>query len=220
MPMLFAQDFFDLQDFFHKDLWCERSHVWTALDQLLGYLGKQDLGRIECETTGAYLVHPEKISIGKGSVVEPGAYIEGPCIIGRDCQVRHGAYLRGGVLTGDKCVIGHASEVKHSILLNGAQAPHFNYVGDSILGNVTNIGAGVVCANFRLDHKEVIVEVHGQRFSTGRRKLGTILGDGSQIGCNSVINPGVLLRKKTFARACSSIQISNIRIQDGIKTAN
>lgn len=218
MPL--AQDFFDLQDFFHTDLWGEGAFVWSALDQLLTYLEGQELGKIESETVGAHLIHPEKISIGKGTVVEPGAYIEGPCVIGSNCQVRHAAYLRGGVLTGDQCVIGHATEVKHSILLNGAQAPHFNYVGDSILGNRVNIGAGVICANFRLDKKDVFVEVDGKRFSTGRRKLGAVLGDGSQIGCNSVINPGVLLKKKTFAKACTSIQKSNVRIRDGIKTAN
>lgn len=218
MPL--AQDFFDLQDFFHADLWVEGALVWNALDQLLTYLEGQELGKIECETVGAHLIYPEKISIGEGTVIEPGAYIEGPCVIGSKCQVRHGAYLRGGVLTGNQCVIGHATEVKHSILLNGAQAPHFNYVGDSILGNVVNIGAGVICANVRLDKKDVVVEVDGKRFSTGRRKFGAVLGDGSQIGCNSVINPGVLLRKKTLVRACSSIQKSNVRIRDGIKTAN
>jgi bifunctional N-acetylglucosamine-1-phosphate-uridyltransferase/glucosamine-1-phosphate-acetyltransferase GlmU-like protein len=134
--------------------------------------------------------------------------------------VRHGDYVRPYVLTGKRCVIGHSTEVKHSILLDGAQAPHFNYVGDSILGKGVNLGAGVICANFRLDHGEVIVEVEGKRFKTGLRKFGAILGDLSQIGCNSVLNPGVLLRKRTFSRACSSIQKSNVRNLKNVKAAD
>ena len=108
--------------------------------------------------------------------MEPGAYIEGPCVIGKACQIRHSAYVRPYVVTGDRCIIGHSSEVKHSILLDGAQAPHFNYVGDSILGNGVNLGAGVICANFRLDHREVIVEIEGNRHETGLRKFGAIVG--------------------------------------------
>lgn len=213
--MALPQHFFELASFSHKDLFRVDAPVWESLKELQGYLEGAPLGKIECDIpTGVTLVHPEKVSIGKGTRVEPGAYIEGPCIIGEGCQVRHGAYVRPYVLTGNQCVIGHSTEVKHAIFLDGAQAPHFNYVGDSILGNSVNIGAGVICANFRLDHGEVIVEIDGKRFKTGLRKFGAILGDHSQIGCNSVLNPGVLLRKRTFSRACSSIQKSNLRKGD------
>ena len=213
--------FFDLQDFFHKDLFKLDLPVWDSLRVLKSYLDSWDLGEIECVIPeGVTLVNPSKISIGKGTRVESGSYIEGPCAIGEDSQVRHGAYVRPYVLTGKRCIIGHSTEVKHSILLDGAQAPHFNYVGDSILGKDVNLGAGVICANFRLDHGEVTVEVDGKCFKTGLRKFGAILGDLSQIGCNSVLNPGVLLRKRTFARACSSIQKSNVRNLKNVKAAD
>lgn len=201
---------FDLTKYAHSTIF-DNQTAWEALKKLKEYLLTLPLGNISsCIPPSVTLIHPELIFIGEGTVVEAGALIEGPCYIGKNCQVRHGAYVRPNVLTGDQCVIGHATEVKHSIFLDGAQAPHFNYVGDSILGNRVNIGAGVVCANFRLDHKEVIIELAGEKIPSGMRKFGTCLGDDSQIGCNSVINPGVILRKRTLSRACTSIQKSNI----------
>ncbi|QVL55844.1 MAG: UDP-N-acetylglucosamine diphosphorylase [Simkaniaceae bacterium] len=213
--------FFDLQDFLHKDLFKLGLPIWDSLKALKSYLDSWGFGEIECAIPeGVTLVNPGKISIGKGTRIESGSYIEGPCIIGEDSQVRHGAYVRPYVLTGKRCIIGHSTEVKHSILLDGAQAPHFNYVGDSILGKDVNLGAGVICANFRLDRGEVIVEVDGKRFKTDLRKFGAVLGDLSQIGCNSVLNPGVLLHKRTFSRACSSIQKSNVRNLKNVKAAD
>ncbi len=212
MDMLTPDCFFDLSAFPHKELFILDQPIWESLKHLKDYLRSLKLGKIECDIPSSVtLVHPELISIEERTVVEPGAYIEGPCFIGKDSQVRHGAYVRPFVLTGERCVIGHASEIKHALLLNGAQAPHFNYVGDSILGANTNLGAGVICANYRLDHKDVVVEIDGERYETGIKKFGAVLGDGSQIGCNSVINPGVLLRKNTLSRACTSIQKSNLR---------
>lgn len=217
--MLTPESFFDLNNFSHRDLFLEKDPIWKSLKHLNDYLGKLELGKIECEIPeGVILVNRDKISIGRGTIVEPGAYIEGPTIIGRDCYVRHGAYIRGYVLTGDRCIIGHCSEVKHAIFLNDAKAPHFNYVGDSILGNHVNIGAGVICANFRLDHGEVVIEVEGEFYKTGTNKFGAVLGDGTQLGCNSVTNPGILLRKKTYSRACSSIQKSNLRKTSHVQT--
>lgn len=210
--MLAPESFFDLTEFFHEGIFCKNRPVWESLSNLKGYLNALELGKIECLIPpGATLVRPERISIGKGTIIEPGSYIEGPCLIGEGCQIRHGAYIRGDVLIGDRSVIGHGTEIKHAIFLNDAKAPHFNYVGDSILGNHVNIGAGVVCANFRLDGKEIVVEVDGERFQTGIKKFGSVLGDHSQIGCNSVINPGVLLRKRTYSKPCTSIQKSNLR---------
>lgn len=219
--MLKPERFFDLKAFSHKKVFHMDLPVWESLKNLRSYLDSLTLGHIECPIpTNVTLVNAESISIGKGSVIEPGAYIEGPCVIGQNCQIRHGAYLRGYVLTGDRCVVGHSTEVKHAIFLNDSKAPHFNYVGDSILGNHVNIGAGVICANFRLDKGEVVVEVEGETYQTGIKKFGTILGDSSQLGCNTVINPGVLLRKKTFSRACTSIQKSNLRTINNAKTAD
>ncbi len=165
------------------------------------------MGKLEGKISSqAYLINPTQITIGKNTVVEPGAYIEGPCIIGEHCQIRQGAYIRGYVVTGNHCVIGHASEVKNSILLNHALAAHFNYVGDSILGNHTNLGAGTKLANLRLDRKEISVLWKGERISTFLKKFGALLGDYAQTGCNTVANPGTLMLPKALSLPCQAIQ--------------
>lgn len=205
-----AHYFFDLKDFAHKSLFSDEKPVWQALKNLKSYFDAFNLGRVCCRIpTGVTLIRPDQIFIGEKTRVEPGVCIQGPCIIGNQCEIRHGAYIRPYSIIGDQCTVGHVVEVKHSILLNNASAAHFNYVGDSILGNRVNLGAGVVCANLRLDRKEVSVCVGHEKIKTGLRKLGTIIGDDSQIGCNTVINPGILLKKKTLSRACVCWQVSN-----------
>lgn len=203
MSDLTAKSLFDLSHFKHAFLFHECRYVWEALTKIETYLASIHLGIIEVGIpTGAHLLNPELISIGKGSIIEPGAYIKGPCIIGENCSVRQGAYIRGNVVAGNNCVIGHDTEIKNSILLNYAQAAHFAYLGDSIIGNRVNLGAGVKCANLRLDHNEVVVHFEGKRFPTGLKKLGAILGDGTQIGCNSVTNPGTITGKEVLCHPC------------------
>jgi NDP-sugar pyrophosphorylase family protein len=195
--------FFDLDAFEHKILFEQCSHVWEALSKIQPYLLSLELGRIEVNVPqGAYLINPELISIGEGTVIEPGAYIKGPCVIGKNCQVRHGAYIRGGFICGNKCVIGHDTEIKNSIFLNGTQAAHFAYVGDSILGNRVNLGAGTKCANLRLDHGQIFVSIIGQKIATGLKKFGAIIADDCQLGCNSVTNPGTLMAKNSCSMPC------------------
>ncbi len=199
--------FFILEHFAHAELFDGCTYVWEALKHLCDYLRKQKLGKIEVEIpTSVHLVNPELISIGRGTVVEPGAYIQGPCIIGNNCQVRHGAYIRGDLIAGEACVIGHDTEIKHSILLDRANAAHFNYVGDSILGNGVNLGAGVKCANLKLDRSLITVVVQGKRYKTGLKKLGAIIGDGAQLGCNSVTNPGTLMGRGAIAYPCVNVR--------------
>lgn len=194
--------FFSLEEYTHDELFAV-THVWEALANLSAYLGKQQLGNIQVKIPeGVHLVHRDKISIGKGTVIEPGAYISGPCLIGDNCVIRQGAYIRGDVVTGDGCVIGHATEIKHSILLNKAAAAHFNYVGDSILGNGVNLGAGVKLANYKLDHKEVYVFFKGAKISTKLKKFGAVIGDGSQLGCNAVTSPGTLMGQNSLCYPC------------------
>lgn len=188
--------FFDLSSFEHAAVFDQCTTVWEALVKINSYLLAHSLGNIQTEILpGVHLISPETISIGKGTVIEPGAYIKGPCVIGEDCTIRHGAYIRGDLICGNNCVIGHDTEVKNAIFLNGAQAAHFAYVGDSILGNKVNLGAGTKCANLKFDHTQVTVLFEGQRQSTGLRKFGAIIGDRSQIGCNVVTNPGTLIGK-------------------------
>ena len=194
MDVFAPQKFFELSDFAHAKLFHDISAAWEALHRIKDYLESLTLGQIEGNVSDqAYLIDPHLISIGEGTVVEPGAYIKGPCAIGKNCQIRHGAYLRGQIITGDRCVIGHASEVKNSIFLNKAQAAHFAYVGDSILGNHCNLGAGTKCANLKLAGDEVILRHQGKRIATGLRKFGAIIGDEVQLGCNSVTNPGTVM---------------------------
>jgi NDP-sugar pyrophosphorylase family protein len=191
--------FFELAD---DPLFKESQFAWEPLRNLKDFFTSQVLGEISIAIPdGVFLIYKEKISVGEGSIIEPGAYIEGPCIIGKHCLIRHGAYIRPYTLIKDHCVIGHASEIKHSILFPYAHASHFNYVGDSILGKEVNLGGGVICANLRLDRKEV--KING--YKTDLKKLGAIIGDRAQVGCNSVLNPGTLLKKRALIRPCSNI---------------
>lgn len=199
LKMLNLENFFSLNHFTHAALWQKQEPIWFPLFHLDNYLKTVSLGRIEIKLPDyVHLIRPESISIGKETVIEPGVCIEGPCIIGNRCIIRHGALLRGGVICGDQCVIGHAAEIKHSILLNGAHAAHFTYVGDSILGNGVNLGAGVKCSNLRLDRKEVSFVYEQKLVFTKMKKLGALLGDFVQVGCNSVLNPGTFVGKQSL----------------------
>lgn len=206
MDFLRPEFYFDLLSFVHKDLFNGKQYVWDALKEIPAYLHNNSTGKIEILIPSfVHLVNPETITIGAGTVIEPGAFIQGPCIIGKNCQIRQGAYLRGNIVIGNNCVVGHATEIKNSILLNNAHAAHFNYVGDSILGNRINLGAGTICANLKLDSSEIFVKWETGKIGTGLRKLGAIIGDNAQTGCNSVLNPGTLMEKNAFCYPCSSI---------------
>lgn len=196
--LLSASCYFDISAFAHSGIF-EGEYVWEALVKIADYFKHQKLGKIEGDVSSkAYLINPESITIGKGTIVEPGAYIKGPCIIGENCEIRHGAYIRGNLLCGNGCVIGHDTEVKNCILLDHAKAAHFAYLGDSILGNHVNLGAGTKCANLKLDESQVSVQIEGEKIPTGLRKLGAVMGDGVQVGCNTVTNPGTFLGKNVL----------------------
>lgn len=145
------------------------------------------------------------VLVGENVSIAPTATICPPAIIGEGTEIRPGAYIRGNVIVGEKCVVGNSTELKNCILLDRVQAPHYNYVGDSILGNHAHLGAGVVCSNLKADGKAVVV--HGEReYETQLRKLGAILGDGADIGCNSVLNPGTIIGKNTSAYPLTSLR--------------
>jgi NDP-sugar pyrophosphorylase family protein len=127
--------------------------------------------------------------------IAPNVTISGPALIGSCCEIRPGAFLRESVIIGDNCVIGNSTEVKNAILFNHVEIPHFNYAGDSILGNYAHLGAGAILSNVRLDKQAIGVKYRGERIVTNRMKFGAIVGDRVEIGCNSVINPGSLLEK-------------------------
>lgn len=176
----------------------ELDYVWQALDSINHFFELLPLKTAPIDTSlfpNVFFDCPERIFTSGSIRIEPGAYIRGPCFLGDGSIIRHGAYIRGGVILDERAIVGHSTEVKNSILLSNAKAPHFSYVGDSILGANTNLGAGVKCANLKLQSNEIAISLGSSVISTGRRKLGVILGDGSQVGCNTVINPGTLIGK-------------------------
>ena len=143
--------------------------------------------------------------IGKDVKIHESAVIEPPAIIGNGCEIRPGAYIRGNVITGDGCVIGNSSELKNCILLSRVQVPHYNYVGDSVLGNRAHMGAGSICSNLKSDKSNITVK--GDRtYETGLRKFGAILGDGADIGCGSVLNPGTVIGKDTSVYPLTAVR--------------
>lgn len=167
----------------------------TCKGKLFVYDGDTILKGASIIMAGATLMG-DAISIGEGCLIESGAMIKGRTIIGNNCEVRQGAYLRGDTLTGDRCVLGHSTEIKHSILLNDAKSGHFNYLGDSILGNDTNLGAGTKFANLRFLPGNVFIRTRDEKIDSGLRKFGAILGDRTQTGCNSVTSPGTVFSKR------------------------
>ncbi len=198
-------DCFNFSHFFErssnnvKNIFEFQKDIWQALIDLSDNIKNQRLGKIEIDIpSNVTLINPELISIGKNTIVEQGAYIKGPCIIGENCEIRHCAYIRGNVIAGNGCIIGHCTEIKHSILLNNVHAAHFAYIGDSIIGNYVNLGAGVRCANFRIDKKNIKLTINGKIIDTQLNKFGSIIGDNVQIGCNTVLNPGTLIGKNSI----------------------
>ena len=168
---------------------CE--YPWEMLPRLKGYI--QAL--IEKGIPG-YTLYAEGVLVGENVKIYPTATIEGPTIIGSGTEVRPGAFIRGSVITGENCVMGNSSEFKNCVLLDKVQVPHYNYIGDSIMGNKAHTGAGTICSNLKSDGKAVVI--HGDvDYETGLRKIGGILADGADVGCGSVINPGTVIGKNT-----------------------
>lgn len=161
-----------------------------------------------------------EIFIDSGTRLEPSAIIKGPAVIGEDCDIRQGAYLRGNVFAGEGCVIGHATEVKNSILMDHSEAGHFNYIGDSIVGRHVNMGAGSKLANLQFRSREEKqkgfihpIQISSANLETGMEKLGAVVGDHSEIGCNAVLCPGTLLGKDTWV-------YSNLMVPKGYYSPN
>ncbi len=148
----------------------------------------------------------EFVWVGKGTVIEKTVTIKGPAIIGHDCELRQSAYIRENVIIGNDAVIGNSTEIKNSILFDNVQTPHFNYVGDSVLGYKAHIGAGVILSNLKSTGGLVKVKCGADSIETGLRKMGAILGDHVEVGCNSVLNPGTVIGKNSIVYPLSSVQ--------------
>jgi len=190
--MFAPADYLDLEHTAHAKLFENQKYVWDALKQITSYLQFRLKPAVLGELIGKPFIS-QSVFIGAGTVVEQGAVLKGPAWIGENCQIRSGCYVRENVIAGDGVVMGNSCEFKNCILLDEAQAPHFNYVGDSILGYRAHLGAGVILSNVKLDHGEIMVATDLERIATGLRKFGAVVGDRTEIGCNAVINPGSLL---------------------------
>ena len=136
----------------------------------------------------------------------PTAYIHGPAIIGKGTEVRHCAFIRGSALVGENCVVGNSTELKNVILFDNVQVPHYNYVGDSILGYKSHMGAGSITSNVKSDKSLVTVSVMGEKIPVNRKKMGAVLGDHVEVGCNSVLNPGTVIGRNTNVYPLSSVR--------------
>jgi NDP-sugar pyrophosphorylase family protein len=195
--MFSPADFLDLSHTAHAELFEADQPAWSALTKIGPYLQAHLKPGIHGEVAPTAFIGPD-VYIGHGTVVEPNAVIKGPAWIGKNCQVRAGCYIRENVIVGNGVVLGNSCEFKNCVIFDGCEVPHFNYVGDSVLGYKAHLGAGVVLSNVRLDRGEVHVIDGLARLPTGLRKFGAILGDQSEVGCNSVINPGSILGRRSI----------------------
>jgi len=199
--------FFDIDGFSHSGLLDPAEPVWAALGSKLSeYLESWTDWSINIDLPAGVHLLGDRISIAAGCSIEPGAVIVGPAILEEGVQIRTGAYVRQNVLLCAGSLVGAHSEVKRSILLPGAKAPHQAYVGDSILGRDVNLGAGTICSNVKNVGREISFSAGGETYHTGLRKFGAILGDGCKTGCNTVLNPGVLMGPGSVTYTNASIR--------------
>lgn len=199
--MYTIQDLFDLNHTLAGDYLARFTYPWEAL------AGISDLILSLGPALGADYESPAPdVWVHKSAKVAPTAYLGGPCIIGPDTEVRHGAFIRGSALVGAGCVVGNSVELKNVILFDNVQTPHYNYVGDSILGYKSHMGAGSITSNVKSDKTHVVVTDGAERLDTGRKKVGAMLGDFVEVGCNSVLNPGAVIGRHTRIYPLSSVR--------------
>ncbi len=196
------ENMYDLNETIAKDLFEGKTYPWEILPLIHDYILNlgPTLDKEEYELVG------ENIWIAKSADLAPTAYINGPCIIGKNAQIRHCAFIRGNAIVGEGATVGNSTELKNVILFNKVEVPHYNYVGDSILGYKAHMGAGAITSNVKADRKNVVV--HGDDFDieTGMKKFGAMLGDWAEIGCNSVLNPGTIVGTHSNVYPLSSVR--------------
>ena len=195
-------ELFDLEHTQAAEYLSAFTYPWQALSGLKAFIRTfgRSLDREEYRE-----IAPE-IWVHKTAIIAQTACLNAPCIVGAGTELRHGAFIRGSVLIGEKCVVGNSVEIKNSILFDGVQTPHYNYVGDSILGYKAHMGAGSVTSNVKSDKTTVAVRCGEERMETGLKKLGAALGDFVEIGCNSVLNPGTVIGRNSSVYPLSSVR--------------
>lgn len=202
MANIKIKDLYSLDETMAKSLLEEFTYPWEALSKIKDFILEvgPTLSKDEYDEVS------ENVWIHKSAVIYPNNYIAGPTIIGAETEVRPGAFIRGNALVGNKCVVGNSTELKNVILFNNVQVPHYNYVGDSILGFKAHMGAGSITSNVKSDKKLVVVHNEGENIETGLKKFGAMLGDNVEIGCNSVLNPGTVICKESNVYPTSCVR--------------
>ena len=202
MEKLMVKSLYDLSFTAAAPLLSEVSYPWEALPRIKDFI----LSLIKELDREEYYERGENVFVHKSARVAESAHISGPAIIGEGTEIRHCAFIRGSALVGKNCVVGNSTELKNVILFDNVQVPHYNYVGDSILGRGSHMGAGAITSNVKSDKTLVTVNFEGKKHETGLKKFGAMLGDGVEVGCGSVLNPGTVIGKNTNIYPLSSVR--------------
>ena len=196
------KNLFNFDETIAADIFTDIDFPWEVLPKIKDFI----TGLGESLSPDDYDKKGDNVWIAKSAAIAPTATINGPCIIGKDTEVRPGAFIRGNAIVGEKCVVGNSTELKNVILFNNVQVPHYNYVGDSILGYKSHMGAGSITSNVKSDKTLVVVKGKDEQIETGLKKFGAMLGDYVEVGCNSVLNPGTVI-----GRHCNIYPLSSVR---------
>ena len=196
------KNLYNLEETIAKNLLEEATYPWEVLSKIEEYILKigEELSKEDYNKVG------ENVWIAKSAKVAPTAYINGPAIIGENAEVRHCAFIRGNAIVGNNAVVGNSTELKNVILFNNVQVPHYNYVGDSILGYKAHMGAGSITSNVKSDKKLVVIKNGDETIETGRKKVGAMIGDNVEVGCGSVLNPGTVIGRDSNIYPLSSVR--------------
>ena len=193
---------YDLNETIAKNIFDGLTYPWEALPKIADFI--IELGNTLSEDE--YTKIGDDVWVAKSATVAPTAYIKGPAIIGKNAEIRHCAFIRGKAIVGEGAVVGNSTELKNVILFNKVQVPHYNYVGDSILGYKAHMGAGSITSNVKSDKKLVVVKNDTERIETGLKKFGAMIGDNVEVGCGSILNPGSVIGKNTNIYPLSSVR--------------
>lgn len=202
LEALTVKENYSLDQTIAKDIFNGVTYPWEVLPKISSFI--LELGATLSEDE--YEKRGENVWVAKSAKVAPTAFINGPAIIGKDAEVRHCAFIRGNAIVGEGAVVGNSTELKNVILFNKVQVPHYNYVGDSVLGYKSHMGAGSIISNVKSDKKLVVVKAGEEKIETGMKKFGAMLGDEVEVGCGSVLNPGTVVGNHSNIYPLSSVR--------------
>ena len=196
------KNLFNFDESIARDIFTDREFPWEVLPHIGEFILTLGAGLPADE----YEQKGENIWIARSATIAPTASINGPCIIGKNAEIRQCAFIRGNAIVGENCVVGNSTELKNVVLFNKVQVPHYNYVGDSVLGYKAHMGAGSITSNVKSDKKLVVVKAGEEKLETGLKKFGAMLGDRVEVGCNSVLNPGTIIGSNTNVYPLSMVR--------------